>query len=211
MRITACLVMVALLVAAPAPAHAGPDERPVTASPAASASVSESAAGAAPPGEQGRWYGWELILSDALFLMLAADGNNANPESGLGSAGLPIGLAGLALVPPALHVVHGNPRRAAFGFLVRSVAVGLWGVAVLSDKDSGSCNGQDSCAGISSGDVALVGMAVAAALGAGIYVFIDDFWYSRTPAAPAARPLLTMAPSLSLRSDGGVVGLAGRF
>jgi hypothetical protein len=211
MRIIACLIALSL-VAAPAVAQAGPDEPPpVGASGTPPPSVNQSATVAGTAVGEGRWYGWELILSDALFLMLAADGNNASPESGLGSAGLPIGLVGLALVPPALHAVHGNPRRAAFGFLVRSIAVGLWGVAILSDKNSSSCNGQDSCPGDISGDVALSGLATASAVGAMIYVFIDDFWFSRVPVGPSARPLLTMAPSFSLRNDGGVLGVAGRF
>lgn len=164
--------------------------------------------------EKGRWYGWELIVSDTLFLILAGDGANQRPEFGLGSAGLTVGLLGIVVVPPALHFIHGNPRRAGFGLLVRGLTIGLWTAAFILPRGGGnSCNGQDGCVGIDIGadDVVLFGLAVAAVGGAITYAFIDDFWFSRVPEPPSSSPPATVVPMFYPRPGGGGLSLVGTF
>ena len=147
-----------------------------------------------PPREKGRWYGWELILSDTLFLLIAGDGANERPESGLGSTGFTVGLLGVAVVPSALHFVHGNRRRAGIGLLVRGGVVAfvasVWAASSDSTSTSSSCAGMDHCSGIDidGGDLVLGGLALVA-LGGGItYAVSEYFWLSRVPvAAPRAR------------------------
>jgi hypothetical protein len=161
------------------------------------------------PQEKGRWYGWELILGDALFLLLA---NDRGHETALGAAALPIGLAGIVAVPPALHLIHGNPRRTGWGLLVRGVTVGLYTATVLSARESSNtCPGDAPCTGITDGDIVLLGMTFIALGGAITYVFIDDFFFSRVPVAALARPRTTVAPTAYLRPGGGGLGLVGTF
>ena len=153
-------------------------------------------------------------MSDTLFLILAGDGANQRPESGLGPPVLTVGLLGIVVVPPALHFIHGNPRRAGFGLLVRGLTIGLWTAAFIVPRGGGnSCNGQDGCVGIDIGadDVVLFGLAVAAVGGAITYAFIDDFWFSRVPVSPSSSPPATVVPMFYPRPGGGALGLVGTF
>ncbi|HEY4187996.1 MAG TPA: hypothetical protein VGP07_23170 [Polyangia bacterium] len=199
-----------LIATIPALARAAPaSEPPGPAAPGPSGSDPAAASVG-----QGRWYGWELFLSDVLFLAIAADGSNQHTESGLGSAGLPIGLLGLVLVPPAIHYVHGNPRRAVVGGIVRGVTASLWGAVLSSENTQGgpSCDGEGHCPGlIEDSDIALIGLATAALIGTVVFVAIDDLFFARAAVDRAPPPSLTLAPALFLRADGGVVGMAGRF
>jgi hypothetical protein len=216
---TALLTAATLVATAPAATHAAPapaaeaDEPTVTPLSASPPHLSAPAVSPPPPAEapreKGRWYGWELILSDTLFLLLA---NDRGQETSLGSAGLPIGLVGIVAVPPALHLIHGNPRRAGFGLLVRGVTVGLYAAAVLSASDSSApCPGDAACVDIDSGDIVLLGLTLIALGGAITYVFIDDFFFSRVPAAVPPRPRATVVPTAYLRPGGGGLGLVGVF
>ncbi len=220
MRMTALFTAATLIATAPAATHAAsapaaaadePSVTPLSASPphlSAPAVSTPPPAAPSAPREKGRWYGWELILSDTLFLLLA---NDRGQETRFGAAGLPIGLVGIVAVPPALHLIHGNPRRAGFGLLVRGVTVGLYAAAVLSSSDSSTpCPGDAACVNIDSGDIVLLGMTLIALGGAITYVFIDDFFFSRVPAAPP-RPRATVVPTAYLRPGGGGLGLVGTF
>jgi len=169
------------------------------------------------PREKGRWYGWELILSDTLFLLIAGDGANQRPESGLGSAGFTVGLLGVAVVPSALHFVHGNRRRAGIGLLVRGGVVAfvasVWAASNDSTSTSSSCAGMDHCSGIDidGGDLVLGGLALVA-LGGGItYAVSEYFWRSRVPVAAPPRPRATVIPTATLHPGGGGLGLLGTF
>ena len=229
MRMTAPTAVVAavLVAAAPAATHAAPP-MPAAATthgaPSMPAPVADDAPTVTPesagsplasppptaPREKGRWYGWELILSDTLFLLVA---NDRGHETALGSAGLPIGLVGIVAAPPALHLIHGNNRRAAFGLLVRGVTVGLYAASVLSSNESSNtpCPGDAACVNIDSGDVVLLGLTLIAVGGAITYVFIDDFFFSRVPVAAPPRPRATVVPTAYLRPGGGGLGLIGTF
>jgi hypothetical protein len=153
------------------------------------------------PAAEGRWYGWELALSDALFLMVATDGHNADPELPLGSAGYPVGLAGLIGGAPAIHYLHGNPRRARVGLVVRGITVPLFALAQTSLSGS-STNGPDG------GDYALAALGTAAAVTAVVFALIDDIGYARAP-APARETAL--APTWFVGHGGAGVGLLGLF
>jgi len=228
MRMTAPTAVVAavLVAAAPAATHAAPP-MPAAATthgaPSMPAPVADDAPTVTPesagsplasppptaPREKGRWYGWELILSDTLFLLVA---NDRGHETALGSAGLPIGLVGIVAAPPALHLIHGNTRRAAFGLLVRGVTVGLYSAAILSANDSSStCTGDGCGPDINEGDIILLGMTLVALGGAITYVFIDDFFFSRVPVAAPPRPRATVVPTAYVRPGGGGLGLVGTF
>jgi len=155
----------------------------------------------AAPALEGRWYGWELALSDAFFLLVATDGNNSNPELPIGAAGYPLGLAGLVVGAPALHYLHGNPHRARVGLVVRGLTVPLFAL-VQTTLSGPSENGPDS------GDFVLVGLGVAAAATAVVFAFIDDIWYAR---APAPARTTAIAPTWFMHRAGGGVGLVGVF
>ena len=155
----------------------------------------------AAPAPEGRWYGWELALSDAFFLLVATDGNNPNPELPIGAAGYPLGLAGLVVGAPALHYLHGNPHRACVGLVVRGITVPLWAL-VQTTLSGPSENGPDS------GDFVLAGLGVAAVATAVVFAFIDDIWYARAP-APARTTAL--APTWFMNRAGGGIGLVGVF
>jgi len=211
----AALLAAALIAAAPSVTYAAPASHADGASDALPAmpppaGAPPPVAPASTPREKGRWYGWELILSDTLFLLLADDRGH---ETGLGSAGLPIALVGLAAAPPALHLIHGNARRAGFGLLVRGVTVGLYAATVLTQQQgSNSCNGQDGgCVDISDSDIAMFGLTLIALGGAITYVIIDDFFFSRVPVAAPPQPRATVVPTAYLRPGGGGLGLAGTF
>lgn len=150
---------------------------------------------------RGRWYGWELALSDALFLMVATDGNNSNPELPIGSAGYPLGLAGVIGGAPALHYLHGNPHRAGVGLLVRGLTVPLFALAQTTLN-------RPSESGPDAGDFFLAALGVAAAATAVVFAFIDDIWYARAPAPARATAL---APTWFVNRSGGGVGLVGVF
>ena len=195
--------------APPMPAHVADDAPAVTPESSSPPLASLQPTAATAPREKGRWYGWELILSDTLFLLVA---NDRGHETALGSAGLPIGLVGIVAAPPALHLIHGNTRRAAFGLLVRGVTVGLYSAAILSANDSSStCTGDGCGPDINEGDIILLGMTLVALGGAITYVFIDDFFFSRVPVAAPPRPRATVVPTAYVRPGGGGLGLVGTF
>jgi hypothetical protein len=150
---------------------------------------------------EGRWYGWELALSDAVFLLVATDGNTPNPELPIGAAGYPVGLAGLVVGAPALHYLHGNSHRARVGLLVRGLTVPLW--ALVQTTLSGQSDN-----GPSGGDFLLAGLGVAAAATAVVFAFIDDIWYAR---APAPAHTTALAPTWFMNRAGGGIGLVGVF
>jgi hypothetical protein len=205
MKFIAALVATSVAIVSPAVTRAdagAPSVEPVVPiGPAPVPAVAEA------PVENGRWYGWELIVSDTLFLMLADDRGH---ETGLGKYGLPLGLLGVAVGAPALHWIHGNRRRAGFGLLVRGLTVTLFEAAVLSGGGGGQCSG-DSCGGPDSGDFVLVGLAFVSIAGAVAYAFIDDFWFSNVPVQAAPRPRGAIVPTAYVRPGGGGLGLVGAF
>lgn len=66
-----------------------------------------------------RWYGWQIILADAVGVALVAGG--AKLSSALAIAG---GVTTLALGSPLIHAAHHAPRDAGVSFLVRVVPFG---------------------------------------------------------------------------------------
>lgn len=177
----ACFVFLGVLVLVPRVAR--PDE----------AAAPESEA-------KGRWYGWELALSDALFLAVATDGNTPHPKLPMGTAGYPIGLAGVIVGAPVLHHLHGNAGRARVGLLVRGITVPLFALgqrALVRQSDA-----------VDGGVYLLGGLGFAAAGVAVVFAFVDDIWYARSPAPVRG---VALAPTWFAGRDAGGVGLLGIF
>src|SRR5437868_3657362 len=88
--------------AVPPPVPQAPAPAPASAPPAPPALAFAPAPGATlePPAPT-RWYGWELVLSDAAFATLAW-------RSGWSGGGLIGSAVGATLVTPLLHVLNGN-------------------------------------------------------------------------------------------------------
>jgi hypothetical protein len=156
---------------------------------------------AAAPAPEGRWYGWQLALSDTPFLLVAGDGRVSDPELPTGSAGYKLGLAGVIVGAPTIHYLHGNRQRAIVGLIVRGLAVPLW--ALAQNTNSGEHADED--------DFFLVGLGIAATGAAVVFAFIDDIWYARAP-APAPARTTAIAPTWFMnRGGGGGIGVVGVF
>src|SRR5947209_8179530 len=69
-----------------------------------------------------RWYGWELMLSDAAFVTLASRYGRSGPAV-LGA------VIGITLGTPLLHVANGNGRAGMRSIVVRSAT---WLTAVVA-------------------------------------------------------------------------------
>jgi hypothetical protein len=157
---------------------------------------------AAVPEPEGRWYGWQLALSDALFLLVAGDGRVSDPELPTGSAGYKLGLAGVIVGAPTIHYLHGNRQRAIVGLIVRGLTVPLWALAQNSDSGEHPDDG----------DFFIVGLGIGAAGAAIVFAVIDDIWYARAPApAPAPARTTAVAPTWFMNRGGGGLGVVGVF
>lgn len=89
---------------------------------------------AAAPANAGErdWYGWEIMLTDAMSIGLVATGRTVPAV---------IGLAGYALAGPTLHVVHGDGAEALADLGLR---VGLpVGASLLVISDAPPCHDCD--------------------------------------------------------------------
>jgi hypothetical protein len=156
-----------------------------------------------------RWYGWELMLSDAVFTTLAW-------RSGW-SGGVLIGSAvGVTLGTPLIHVLNGNGVAGMRSIIVRSstwlVALG----AAIAQTAGGSSNcASDSCPGPR--PTVAVGILVAG----GVFALIDDTVLAAVSAAPddpdrrvaLARSFAPtrFVPTLSPTAGGATMGLGGVF
>jgi hypothetical protein len=186
--------VIALLLAAPA---RGVIAAPTPAPPAAAAPTDGA-------GETGptRWYGYQLLLADALSVGLVY----AGAGSGTGALAT-AGVGGMLLGAPIVHAVQGEPGR-AFGSLGLRLAMPLAGAAIAmwaydrGNRDSRSCD----CMG-----GALAGMG-GMVLGLGAAMLTDALLLGWRPETPARkRTSIAMIPSVGVAPGGGSVGLAGRF
>jgi hypothetical protein len=186
--------VIALLLAAPA---RGVFAAPTPVPPAAAAPTDGA-------GETGptRWYGYQLLLADALSVGLIYAGAGSDTGA-LATAGV----GGMFLGAPIVHAVQGEPGR-AFGSLGLRLAMPLAGAAIAmwaydrSNRDRESCD----CMG-----GALAGMG-GMVLGLGAAMLTDALFLGWRPETSARqRRSIAMIPSIGVAPGGGSVGLAGRF
>jgi hypothetical protein len=203
------MAMASLLLSAilftPSPPAAGADREP-----GAGTAAPEVAAAAAP---RTRWYGWQLLVSDIVFVGVIADAKDTKVTESA------IGFAGLALGAPILHLANGNRRMGLASLLVRSLASGVVFAAVQSARDSGASDG----AGSTYERTLILGvLGVAATLGGLIYVLIDDCALARVPVragdgsapggGPAARaPARSVVPIVFAGPRAGGAGVVALF
>ena len=165
------------------------------------------------PPAPGRWYGWELMVSDAVFLLMANDGRISNPELGLGNHQFALGLGGLVLGAPALHLIHGNRRRAAIGLGVRAVIIGLYAAADASLRTGGNASGGGDNGGgaFDSGDVVMGALLFGTIVGGLAFAFVDDVWHARVTTDAPTSPQAMLAPTFFLNRRSGGLGLMATF
>ena len=160
----------------------------------------------ATPGER-HWYGWPLLISDTASLVIARFALEGSDSS----SGLMIAGATYALVPGAVHLIHGNPKLALASVGVR-ISLPLLGAALMSDvSDCGS----DSSFGCGYADPYIGFM-----LGASAAIVIDHLMSIDRHAPPRdprhvrstrRPPAIEVAPTLAVTPRGGALGLLGRF
>jgi len=187
-----------LLVAVSLPARslASPDAAPPVAVPAR-----------VEPAPAGRWYGWEPMLTDAVFLLVANDGRSEAPELGLGSHQFALGLGALALGAPALHFVHGNKRRAVIGLAARAGIVGIFAFADDALRtSSGSAN-----VDIGSGELVMGVLVFGAVIGGAVFAFVDDIWHARLPPTSSTKQAVAIVPTCFVKPHVGGIGLLATF
>jgi hypothetical protein len=156
-----------------------------------------------------RWYGWELLLSDAAFVTVAW-------QSGWSGGGLMGGLIGVTLGTPLLHVANGNGRAGMRSIIVRSATWLAAGAAVFASEafPSTSCHG-DVC---STGPDPTVPLAILVAGAA--FALVDDTALATVLTAPdPGRQVATarafaparFVPTVSPTTGGATMGLGGVF
>jgi len=170
---------------------------------------------AAPAQPRNSWYGWELLLADALFVGATVAAGDRVPA--LSAAGL----GGLALGTPFLHLANGNGQAMLLSMLLRSAEAALV-FAVISDFGRAPPPGDEGFGEEIDRDVRA--LAMTAILAGGLFVILDDSLRARKPsdppgtapaeggAAPAAsRAGPVLAPTVFVRRQGGGIGLVAAF
>jgi len=156
-----------------------------------------------------RWYGWELMLSDAAFVTLAW-------RSGWDGGGLIGGLIGVTLGTPLLHLANGNGRAGMRSIVVRSATWLTAGAALLASAAFASteCHG-DSCV---TGPDPTVPLAILVA--GAVFVLVDETALATVRVEPDPGRQVAHArsfaparwvPTLSPTAGGATMGLGGVF
>lgn len=154
-----------------------------------------------PPDARSRWYGWQILGTDAaavLLLMAAGAGN----EKANHTEWLAIPAAGSYVFGgPIVHSAHGNPGRAGISLGMR-VGLPLLGILVGGLGDTCS-SAEDNCIRASAALGGLLGLVTA--------VTVDTVvlpWEKPAPTAvpPAATPCVAVAPVIAQRGGGLTVG-----
>jgi hypothetical protein len=143
------------------------------------------------------WYGWQTLVSDLLGVGVVALGIvvGASGSGGGAVAVISLGMAGLWLVPPAIHLVHHN-RWSLGSLLIRTAAVGLviGGTVRTAACFSGGCD---------AGPVLLV-TGLTALLG----IVVADAILGREPEEP---PRVSLAPWGDPQARAGGLNLSGSW
>jgi hypothetical protein len=142
-----------------------------------------------------RWYGWQTLLADGAAIEGALAISWASGESTLGAVAFFAGV--YALGAPAVHLVNGNPGRAAGSFGLRLAAPTIGG---LVGSSMGSCERFGGC----SSQVYMVSGVVLGYLSA---VVVDATVIARERVPLRSR----WSPTIVASEEGAVVGLHGTW
>lgn len=149
-----------------------------------------------------RWYGWQTLLSDGLSVtafisgIVVANDSRRSEEIGVG-IGVGGGLAFL-IVPPVIHLAHGQGRNAGVSIALRLGSTALLGLAALECTSNRRCD--------EGWDV----LAFIAAVGYPVAVIVDAAIANEdVPAEEEAH--LKLAPWISPIRGGAALGLGGMF
>jgi hypothetical protein len=143
--------------------------------------------------EVARWYGDKTLMTDggalAFALAGAISGDNGEPLFWIAGSGYVLGA-------PIVHLVHGNPGRAAASLGLRvALPIAFFGVGTTMED----CHGQDFC-GFGSFVIGVpIGMAAAIALDAAVL------------ARDTVHRPVAIVPTASVGPNGTTIGLAGTF
>jgi len=153
----------------------------------------------------GRWYGWQIMLSDVLGVVTVVGGSRVEP--GLAVLGPLVYLA----VPPIIHTFHDGPALASLG--VRAglpVAAGFVGyVATTGCAANDESSEPNFCrlGGVIAG--ALLGMLGAMVVDMALIAYEPSRGSARARSPSPA--LASGQPSIGLRRGGATLGFGGAF
>lgn len=153
------------------------------------------------------WYGYKLLLADALSIGVVMVG----ARSGLGAGLVAPGIGGAFLAAPIVHLTEGQRGRAlgSLGLrLLLPLGVGL--VAAQSqERRSGECNCMGGVFAFAGGMV--LGLGAAMILDAALLGWRPVGEVERAQAAKARSRSLALVPAFGVGPAGASVGVAGRF
>jgi hypothetical protein len=157
---------------------------------------------AAPPVEmETKWYGWQLLLADAASVLIMADGD----------AGIAIGIGGLLLGAPALHLANHNYVGAVASVAVRGgVALAIAGLASASAERPACMQGDPGCpVGHVVDDIGTAGLVLGLAAGGLVFAIVDDTLLAKV-SVPRVQPG-RLAPYVAPQSGGFSAGFGAAF
>lgn len=155
---------------------------------------------AAAPAET-RWYGWEMLLTDAASFGVFVLGMGRDPnENEPFVPALALGLGTLALSGPMIHAGRGSWARAGYSLALRAGLM-LAGAAIGANTRCRYAYDHEGCPIVN----AIYGLAI----GGGVAAFLDAVAFGHQPVArPASNdPIFVFVP----QRGGGGLAFSGRF
>lgn len=153
------------------------------------------------------WYGYKLLLADALSIGVIA----AGASTGAGAALAAPGIGGAFLAAPIVHLTEGQRGR-ALGSLALRLLVPL-GVGVIAaetqERRSSECNCMGGVFAFAGGMV--LGLGAAMLLDAALLGWRPVGDVERAKTARARSSSLALVPAFGVGPAGASVGVAGRF
>lgn len=141
-------------------------------------------------------YGWQVFAADALSWALLS----ASIDSGNDNALASIGVGGIFLGGPLVHLSQGNGKGAVYSLVARA---GLPYVGALALSASCSDSGDFSCLG---------NVLLGAMLGYGTALSLDYWvWSKKTESIAPPSGWASLRPSLQISDTGAKAGLALTF
>jgi hypothetical protein len=149
---------------------------------------------AEPPVRHERYLGWTLGAD--LLSLVPLTSWMFRPED------VYLALPSLVL-PPAIHVAHGESRTAAISFLMRGAMIG--GVYLAGRSAEEECEDSETFVCVPMGSFLLAELAIIPV------VLVDAFFLARTTGEVEGWHRLPVLPSVSPTPGGGVLSLTRRF
>lgn len=144
---------------------------------------------APPPSVETRWYGWQILAIDVVSGVALAAGDGSAPQG--------VGVGGLVLGGPVVHLIHGHGGRAAGSLALRLGAPFVGGLLLSS-----TCGAEEYDDGFGCLDEVAVGVLI----GASIAVAFDLLQArDEVEVAPA------IVPAVTVSERGAQLGVVGRF